>query len=121
MKISMDIICERIPDAVRIITQDQTVFMNRQGAVFTHHDVELEFILQEKILDIILQSKGTPISFFMIRWNGILKHNLKFIGDAFERAYGNLEWRGFNPQRVMPWYFLASDEMDSQCYVLLEV
>lgn len=116
MKISMDLICERIPDSVRIITQNQTVFMNRQGAVFTHHDVELEFILQEKILDIMLQSKGMPISFFMIRWNGNLKHNLRFMGDAFERAYGNLEWRRFDPQRIMPWYFLASDEIDSKGY-----
>src|SRR2546428_10068521 len=27
------------------------------------------------------------------------------LGDAWERGYGDLEWRGWIPDRVMPWYF----------------
>ena len=31
------------------------------------------------------------------------------LGDAWERGYGDLEWRGFVPDRVMPWYVATCD------------
>src|SRR5258707_1361129 len=31
------------------------------------------------------------------------------LGDAWERGYGDLEWRGWVPDRVMPWYAATSD------------
>ena len=31
------------------------------------------------------------------------------IGDHWERSYGDLEWQGTIPERVMPWYFLTFD------------
>lgn len=30
-----------------------------------------------------------------------------FCGDHWERGYGDLEWRGYTPERTMPWYFYA--------------
>lgn len=32
------------------------------------------------------------------------------LGDAWERAYGELEWKKPNEERVLPWYFLAHDK-----------
>ncbi|HUY12101.1 MAG TPA: hypothetical protein VMX16_00535, partial [Terriglobia bacterium] len=43
-----------------------------------------------------------------LRWSGSLAENLRFLGDHWERAYGDLEWRGYADERVMPWYFIAS-------------
>jgi alpha-galactosidase len=40
-----------------------------------------------------------------IRWQGTSGADALFIGDDWERAYGDLEWRGMIPNRVMPWYF----------------
>ena len=31
------------------------------------------------------------------------------MGDAWERSYGELEWRGIVPHRFMPWYMIESD------------
>jgi alpha-galactosidase len=31
------------------------------------------------------------------------------LGDAWERGYGDLEWRSWVPDRVMPWYFATND------------
>ncbi|MBM7567105.1 hypothetical protein [Paenibacillus sacheonensis] len=35
-------------------------------------------------------------------------HSL-ILGDHWERGYGDLEWRGIVPERVLPWYFLRHD------------
>ena len=44
-----------------------------------------------------------------LRWNERLDATRLMLGDAWERGYGDLEWRGFVPDRVMPWYVLAFD------------
>ena len=38
-----------------------------------------------------------------------MPETLRFLGDHWERSYGDLEWRGVVGDRLMPWYFLASD------------
>jgi alpha-galactosidase len=38
-----------------------------------------------------------------------LPTNWKYLGDAWERAYGDLEWKPLDSGRVMPWYFLATN------------
>lgn len=31
------------------------------------------------------------------------------LGDAWERSYGDLQWRGIQPERPLPWYWLGTD------------
>lgn len=44
-----------------------------------------------------------------LRWNMPVSPGVLALGDAWERSYGDLAWRSFEPQRVMPWYFLTWD------------
>src|SRR6185503_96451 len=44
-----------------------------------------------------------------LRWRGSLAPTRLIMGDAWERGYGDIEWRGLVPDRVMPWYFAAWD------------
>ncbi|MBC8065331.1 MAG: hypothetical protein H7Y17_10905 [Chlorobia bacterium] len=44
-----------------------------------------------------------------IRWQGDIVGVRRFLGDHWERSYGDLEWRAEIPDRPMPWYFLAYD------------
>ena len=49
------------------------------------------------------------VSRIQIRWRGDLRSLHRFLGDHWERSYGDLEWRGEVPGRTMPWYFMAFD------------
>lgn len=44
-----------------------------------------------------------------LRWRGDTRATRLVLGDAWERAYGDLEWRGGVPDRAMPWYFASFD------------
>ncbi len=44
-----------------------------------------------------------------LRWRGSIAETVRVSGDAWERAYGELEWRGLVPDRVLPWYALTHD------------
>ncbi|MGO4548896.1 hypothetical protein AB4Z29_29305 [Paenibacillus sp. 2TAB23] len=56
-----------------------------------------------------LNSPVEPILTIKIRWSKRMESKLLVLGDHWERAYGDLEWRGIVPERVMPWYFLTND------------
>ena len=49
------------------------------------------------------------LSRVVLRWNLKFPASALFLGDQWERAYGDLQWRSFQPERVMPWYFGAHD------------
>jgi len=51
-----------------------------------------------------LEAPGVPVRRLHLRWRGDLSATRLLLGDAWERGYGDLEWRGFVPDRAMPWY-----------------
>ncbi|MBS1706439.1 MAG: hypothetical protein JST40_11220 [Armatimonadetes bacterium] len=61
-------------------------------------------------------SSGGNVSRLQFRWKGDLSVATRFLGDHWERSYGDLGWRSLEPNRVMPWYFLAEDEAGTHAY-----
>ncbi|WP_049577834.1 hypothetical protein [Streptomyces sp. SBT349] len=45
----------------------------------------------------------------VLTWRGGAAPAALVLGDAWERSYGDLQWRHLQPERVLPWYFLACD------------
>jgi alpha-galactosidase len=56
-----------------------------------------------------VSNEGEDLTHLHLRWEGKQSEALVCIGDAWERSYGDLEWRTTVPERVMPWYFLTFD------------
>ncbi len=54
-------------------------------------------------------ASSEPVRRVFLRWKAPLEAGALILGDAWERSYGLLEWRGPNPHRPLPWYFLLSD------------
>lgn len=67
-------------------------------------------------LAIAVAAPRSPLERLHLRWLGRLPQASRFLGDAWERSYGDLEWRGFDGDRVMPWYFLAATEQGTHGY-----
>lgn len=56
-----------------------------------------------------VRADTTPLTFLRLRWNVSFATSTRFLGDAWERSYGDLQWRGMDPSRWMPWHVLAQD------------
>ena len=52
----------------------------------------------------------------VLRWQVHVPQQQLFLGDHWERGYGDMGWLSMVPERVMPWYFLASDGETTQGY-----
>lgn len=60
-------------------------------------------------LHVSLSGGQTAIHSIRLRWTRDISPRLSILGDHWERAYGDLEWRGIVPERIMPWYVLMHD------------
>ena len=56
-----------------------------------------------------LSAPGAAVRRAHLRWRGPTDAIRLVLGDAWERGYGDLEWRGLAPDRVMPWYVATYD------------
>lgn len=54
----------------------------------------------------IVLASTQPLCWLAIRWNLSMSPGARVLGDAWERGYGDLEWRGVVTERPLPWYAL---------------
>ncbi len=83
------------PDVITVYSENGKL-SQLQDVVFSYDNGKLE-----------ISAKDTPLSFLRVRWNFPIVPKTLFCGDAWERTYGDSQWRTFDPGRVMPWYFFA--------------
>jgi alpha-galactosidase len=61
---------------------------------------------------------NAPLSRVIVRWETRFPEDTLFLGDAWERSYGELQWRFLEPERIMPWYFAAHQTATGRSFML---
>lgn len=100
----------RLPDSVSVTTDNSTTELPLAGKeIWKNGAVEVTTQVGRGGLQVTLSAPGTGVKYVQLRWKGDLPAAWKYMGDAVERGYGDLEWKPLDAKRVMPWYFLATD------------
>jgi alpha-galactosidase len=111
----LDII--RFPDAVIIQTSEGERRLDREpNGQWTGGDNVVGTNVQTGALRVTLSAPTTAVKRIHLRWRGRMSDARLILGDAWERAYGDLEWRSWVPDRVMPWYFATHDGSSTHAY-----
>ena len=63
---------------------------------------------------------GAPLYGVQLVYKTRFGRGARFFGDAWERGYGNLEWRALVPERLLPWY-MHIDENGVQSFIGVKV
>jgi alpha-galactosidase len=101
---------QREPDSVFLVSETGGTELEPAGnGLWTNESAEVTFSVRGKALAVELGSPRTAPKTLEFRWNVKMDAGWKYLGDAWERAYGDLAWLPLDVRRVMPWYFLASD------------
>ncbi|GAB3403744.1 alpha-amylase family protein [Flindersiella endophytica] len=100
----------RFPDAAFVVEDAGDVLRaaRRDGDRFTAGATEIALSAGDSGLEIALASSG-PLSRVVLRWSAPPPEGALILGDAWERSYGDLQWRHVQPERVLPWSFLVHD------------
>lgn len=56
-----------------------------------------------------LSSPVESIKRVLIRWKNQFSPDAQILNDQFERGYGDLEWKGYEANRILPWYFMMRE------------
>ena len=107
---------QRIPDGISVQTSNSTVRLIYKNLKWQGQGIEIKTILKKNGLFVELAAPSTAIKNIYIKWNIRPATGMLYLGDAWERAYGNLQWLTFDSTRIMPWYFLASNKSITHGY-----
>ena len=100
----------RVPDSVSAFGPNGEIRLDPRGdSNWTGSGITVETVVNGGRVNLVLSANGIDVERVRVRWRGDLRGAQLFLGDHWERSYGDLEWRAEVPNRTMPWYFLASD------------
>ena len=100
----------RVPDRIAVICEDGEREMTQSGlGEWSAADVSVRTEPQGGTLPVMLSAPQSAVKRITLRWNVPGHGATRILGDAWERGYGDLEWRSVNAERPLPWYFLAHD------------
>jgi alpha-galactosidase len=108
----------RPPDSVMAQAQagDFTLTEGSAGTWTGTNDIAVITAVRSDAIAVRVSAPSTPIKRIRLRWRGDLSGTRQILGDAWERGYGDLEWRGWIPDRVMPWYAATHDGAATHAY-----
>lgn len=106
----------RCPDAVKFQFEDGEVRAQALGGgTFEAGGAALRTDAGAHRLRVTLTACEKPLMRIFLRWKMRLPQGVRVLGDHWERGYGDMEWRGLVPERVLPWYFLLADRDGNNC------
>jgi alpha-galactosidase len=106
----------RPPDSVTVQTADAFISLSAQGnGRWSAAGLSVRWIERGDASGITLAA-DVGVQRIHLRWRGSMAAARLMLGDAWERGYGDLEWRGMVPDRAMPWYCAAWDGQRTHAY-----
>jgi alpha-galactosidase len=99
------------PATIHAFCEDETVELTRNGALWFASGISVHTKTSDEqgASQVYVSSQQKRLLRLGLHWRGVLPQGRRFLGDAWERSYGDLGWRLFEPERIFPWYFLAGD------------
>ena len=97
------------PDSLTAFTESGAVALRKGGSAWQASGIEVATTPATDELPITIRSKNSALLRLHLRWRLAPPANLEYLGDQWERSYGDLAWRFLEPERIMPWYFIAAD------------
>ena len=105
------------PDEVWIQSLDKWYQLNRNtGGRFVYNEVEVALKNQNNILSVFANCPSIPLSAIRLKWKYEPSPDSKFLGDHWERTYGDVSWQKMNAGKKMPWYFIQNDNKGTNCF-----
>jgi len=99
-----------IPDLIAVETdQGWSLLKGDKKGSWAGSGIEVVLEVKEGQIKVNIMPCEHALFTVKLQWLGGFAEHTRFLGDHWERAYGDLEWRGIVPERVFPWYFLALD------------
>jgi alpha-galactosidase len=98
------------PTSIRAVTALGPVDLKSDGkSGWFGGDILVTADVTRRATTLRLTAPQTAVKHLLISWTWEAPVGGVYLGDAWERAYGDLQWKTLDTNRLMPWYFLVYD------------
>jgi alpha-galactosidase len=96
------------PSEVSILSSGEWIRLTGSGGQWNHQQINVQ-LQQSGTLTVKLTAPGQEIEKIRLSWKRAFTPDSRYLGDDWERSYGELEWQTNSPRRKAPWYLLVHD------------
>ena len=89
----------------------------RQDSRFTSDRAAVNLVPTAAGQEVRVTCPTGPLSRVVLRWETTFPGDTLYLGDQWERGYGDLQWRFLQPDRIMPWYFAAHQAASGRTFM----
>ena len=93
------------------------VAADRQGSRFTSAGAEVSLNPSTAGMEVRVTCPRGPLARVVLRWEATFPGDTLFLGDHWERGYGDLQWWHLQPERILPWYFAGHHEPSGRTFM----
>jgi len=83
---------------------------------WTYHDVMVQLRYAGDALRVQLHSPKDALHVVRMQWEYDQPATTKFLGDHWERTYGDLFFQPASSEKKLPWYFIQHDDQSTTCF-----
>lgn len=99
-----------LPGEVWVLTDNKWHKLTHYNEKFIYRDIEIFFRNNKNALEVHIQSPSSALSAVRLKWQYDLPAKAHYLGDHWERSYGDLEWKTITADVKNPWYILINDK-----------
>lgn len=86
------------------------------GSIFSFKDIEVTIKTNGNAKGVYVTSPTQQLNSVRLKWKHHINPGSRFLGDAFERSYGDLQWKTDLSVVKNPWYVLISNNKQTACF-----
>lgn len=86
------------------------------GTKFSHKDIEVVVKTNGNTKGIYVTSPTQQLNAVRLKWAHNMPAKAMYLGDHWERSYGDLQWKNNTTGVKNPWYVLISDAKHTACF-----
>ena len=107
----------QMPDAVKILSGDNYLSLQSSDKqTWTYRDVVVKLKPNKDSVAVFVQSHSMPIKEVQLSWKFAAPKDVKVLGDAYERTYGDISFQPVNATKKLPWYCVEQNANSTTCF-----
>ena len=107
----------QMPDAVKILSgNDYMPMQSSDKQVWTYRDIVVKLKSNKNSVTVFIQSPTLSLKEVQLSWKFTTPKEVKVLGDAWERTYGDISFQSINTTKKLPWYCVEHNNNNTVCF-----
>jgi hypothetical protein len=107
----------KLPDSIAVQTDTGWFSLESTNQnSWKYKEVVVELKSLDGLVSIYIQSPAIALKTVKLLWKYPISKTAQLLGDAWERTYGDVQWKPVGASAKMPWYVIQHEKDSTNCF-----